>query len=127
MNILKTLQLNILYFFISLPLIIVGYVLLMCITTAKGGWIFLVIGLLILVPFVYVILSYISNLFFSNYRLTTINQIFYIVILVLIIVPLTLIVYYKPNAAAAKTSAAKATTATAKASSATAKAPAQIR
>lgn len=57
MSLIQGLRTNLLYFSVSLPLVLIGYEFLMLSTTANRGWMFLFIGQILAVPVIYFILS----------------------------------------------------------------------
>ena len=93
MNLLHKFKKNILYFFITIPLILVGYEFLMVTATGNRGWIFLLIGQIALIPLSFILLngftSYLTNSFWGNAIILGIT------ITTLIILPTLIIQYSK--------------------------------
>ena len=57
MSLIQGIRTNLLYFSVSLPLVLIGYEFLMFSTTANRGWMFLFVGQILAVPVIYFILS----------------------------------------------------------------------
>ena len=66
MNILEKLKKNILYLFLSLPIILVGYESFMSLALGSRAWSFLLIGQVVLVPFVASLFYFIYNTLFNQ-------------------------------------------------------------
>lgn len=57
MSLIQGIRTNLLYFSVSLPLVLIGYEFLMFSTTANRGWMFLFVGQILVVPVIFVILA----------------------------------------------------------------------
>lgn len=67
MSLIQGIRKNLLYFSITIPLILIGYEFLMFTTTANRGWFFLFTGQILLVPIIYIALSFcFSRLFVGS-------------------------------------------------------------
>ena len=89
MNLISKLRKNLLYFFLTLPLILIGYELLMTLATGNRGWTFLLLGQITIVPFLYIFIAYFVNkltyTFFGNIMIVTLTVITVIVLPTLIL------------------------------------------
>lgn len=66
MSFIQSIRKNLLYFSITIPLVLIGYEFLMFTTTANRGWFFLFAGQILAVPVVYVILSLLFSRAFNG-------------------------------------------------------------
>jgi len=66
MSFIQSIRKNLLYFSITIPLVLIGYEFLMFTTTANRGWFFLFVGQILAVPVVYVILSLLFSRLFNG-------------------------------------------------------------
>lgn len=66
MSLIQGIRKNLLYFSITIPLVLIGYEFLMFSTTANRGWLFLFIGQVLIVPIIYTIFSLLFRNFFNN-------------------------------------------------------------
>ena len=80
MSLIQGVRKNLLYFSVTIPLVLIGYEFLMYSTTANRGWLFILMGQVVLVPLIYFILSLCFSRIFNG---TQGNTIFGLVLLIL--------------------------------------------
>ena len=80
MSLIQSIRKNLLYFSITIPLVLIGYVFLMFITTSNRGWFFLFIGQILLVPIIYVILSFCFSRIFNGTQMSTMIGLVFLVL-----------------------------------------------
>jgi hypothetical protein len=66
MTFIQGIRKNLLYFSITIPLVLIGYEFLMFTTSANRGWFFLFTGQILVVPVVYIILSLLFSRLFNG-------------------------------------------------------------
>lgn len=71
MSLIQGIRKNLLYFSITVPLVLIGYEFLMFTTTSNRGWFFLFIGQILLVPILYLILSFCFSRLFNGTQFST--------------------------------------------------------
>ena len=67
MNIMNIMRKNFIYFFISLPFVIILYEFFMMLAVNNRAYLILTLGQLLFVPSLFFILSYIHNTFLNNF------------------------------------------------------------
>lgn len=72
MSLIQGIRKNLLYFSITFPLVLIGYEFLMYTTTSNRGWLFLFLGQVLLVPIIYVALSFCFTRLFNGTQWYTI-------------------------------------------------------
>ena len=91
MSFIQTIRKNLLYFSITIPLVLIGYEFLMFTTTANRGWFFLFIGQVLIVPVTYVFLSFcFSGLFNGSQYNTIMGLVFLLLFCIGIIIAISL-------------------------------------
>lgn len=91
MSFIQSIRKNLLYFSITIPLALIGYEFLMFTTTANRGWFFLFTGQILIVPVLYLFLSFcFSGLFNGSKNSSVLGLVFLLLFSVGVIIAISL-------------------------------------
>jgi hypothetical protein len=80
MSFIQSIRKNLLYFSVTIPLVLIGYEFLMFATSANRGWFFLFTGQILAVPVVYTILSLLFSRLFNGSQWSNVIGLVFLII-----------------------------------------------